>query len=358
MPSRARPTGDQPVRTMNPEADNQSVDQQSRFTPARRLMLALTAALYLAAAAAAFFLIDREVFAAALSMPGWLIVALPGLSLVNYAARVWRWIFMSGELQLGAPVGRNALYYLSGYALTSTPGKAGEAIRMWYLKKGHGIDLLRSLPLMAADRLLDMWAVFALAILSVAGFAEYRWHTAVLGGVILTGSAPFLAPRAALNLVRRIGTQVPFVAKIADGAAPAVAAMQALNRWRVYLIAFAPSLAGWLAECAGLYLLLRHFGADVSFLNAIFVFSFGMIVGAVSFLPGGLGGAEATMVLLLKAVGVDLSVAIAATAICRIVTFWFAVLIGVALTPFAMRAALGPGAPPGAITAAESRNRA
>jgi len=100
-----------------------------------------------------------------------------------------------------------------------------------------------------------------------------------------------------------------------------------------------PTVGGWLAEGAALFLLLRHFGADVTFLNAVFVFSFSIIVGAISMLPGGLGSTEATIVILLKALGVDLDTALAATAIIRITTFWFAVAIGVLLMPAAMNAA-------------------
>jgi glycosyltransferase 2 family protein len=70
-----------------------------------------------------------------------------------------------------------------------------------------------------------------------------------------------------------------------------------------------------------------------------------MIVGAISMLPGGLGSTEATMVLLLTALNVPLDSALAATAIVRVTTFWFAVAIGVACMPFALqwvqRASLG-----------------
>ena len=59
------------------------------------------------------------------------------------------------------------------------------------------------------------------------------------------------------------------------------------------------------------------------------IYAASMLVGAPSFLPGGLGGAEITMHILLVAMGVDPSDSIAATLICRIATLWFAVIIGV-----------------------------
>ncbi len=53
-----------------------------------------------------------------------------------------------------------------------------------------------------------------------------------------------------------------------------------------------------------------------------------MLAGAVSFLPGGLGGAEAAMLTLLIYGGLELPEAAAVTLVIRITTLWFAVLLG------------------------------
>jgi len=53
-----------------------------------------------------------------------------------------------------------------------------------------------------------------------------------------------------------------------------------------------------------------------------------MLAGAVSFMPGGLGGAEAAMTALLVTSNVDMPQAVAATVIIRLATLWFAVLLG------------------------------
>ena len=62
---------------------------------------------------------------------------------------------------------------------------------------------------------------------------------------------------------------------------------------------------------------------------AVSIYGIAVLVGALSFLPGGLGSTELVMGLLLVSLGVDKPVAVAATLICRIATLWFAVFIGV-----------------------------
>src|SRR4051794_3114172 len=58
------------------------------------------------------------------------IVLLLALSTVNYLLRAWRWQLFANGLGLAVPWPRNLLYFVSGFALTATPGKAGEALRL------------------------------------------------------------------------------------------------------------------------------------------------------------------------------------------------------------------------------------
>ena len=60
-----------------------------------------------------------------------------------------------------------------------------------------------------------------------------------------------------------------------------------------------------------------------------------MLSGTLSGLPGGLGGTEATAVALLLLQGVPAETAVLATAIIRVTTLWFAVLIGFIVFPIA-----------------------
>ena len=87
-------------------------------------------------------------------------------------------------------------------------------------------------------------------------------------------------------------------------------------------------ITAWIAEGVGLWYLLERLGQDVDLLAAISIYGVAVLVGAISFLPGGLGSTEAVMGLLLIASGVPEPIAIAATLICRIATLWFAVFIG------------------------------
>jgi hypothetical protein len=108
---------------------------------------------------------------------------------------------LSAYLRFGVPPLRNVLYYLAGYALTSTPGKAGEAVRLWFLKAGHGVPYARSMALMLADRALDMWAVAILVIACFADFSRHLWQVLVLVAIIVVVSLPIVFPRLLVPLL-------------------------------------------------------------------------------------------------------------------------------------------------------------
>lgn len=294
------------------------------------------AATYIGVVAFVLSQMDHRTLNLAASLPWWLILGLLGLSLINYALRAGRWAMLSRALDLRVPLGANLLYYFSGYSLTATPGKAGEAIRLWLLKSGHGIAYTRSMPLMLADRALDIWAVMLLTLVSFSGFHAYRWYGVALLVLVVAASLPIVRPRLLEPLLLAAAGKMKRRARLLVRLRRVLRAMGRLSSWRTYGATLLPSVIGWLAEAAALYLLLQHFGAEVTLANAVFVFSFSMIVGAISMLPGGLGSTEATMILLLTALGVDLKVALLSTAIVRATTFWFAVVIGILLTPPAL----------------------
>ncbi|PVV24483.1 MAG: hypothetical protein B6D78_01445, partial [gamma proteobacterium symbiont of Ctena orbiculata] len=88
------------------------------------------------------------------------------------------------------------------------------------------------------------------------------------------------------------------------------------------------ALIAWGAEGIAFYVILQSLDIDTTIKLAVGIYSVSILAGALSLIPGGLGGAEAVMILLLKLVGADTPTAVAATLICRLATLWFAVIIG------------------------------
>lgn len=277
--------------------------------------------------------------AAARQLPAWLLAAVFGVSLVNYLLRFYRWELLLGPASASIPRRRHLLIYLAGFSLTLTPAKAGEALRTVYLLP-HGVPAQHSLSCLAVERVLDVTAVALLAAL-VVGFWPPGWLIVApsLGGALL--SFAFLWWMAQ----RRVPVALPaWMPRRLGGLITSFA--QALGGFSAATLArtIPPSIAGWGLEAIGLALMVHFIAPDVSGLLVIGIFGAAVLGGALTFLPGGLGGTELLMVALLTAAGLGGAEAAALTAICRLATLWFGFALGLLALP--LLGARAPGVRP------------
>ena len=288
------------------------------------LSLALALLLYFTLIAG----IDAErTFAAMHKLAAHWWLTILALSLFNYALRFARW---HGYLYwLGDRVGgwRDAFIYIAGFALTTTPGKAGEGMRSVYLVR-HGVSYAHSLAAFFAERFIDLLAIALLSTLVLIAFSNYIWWVVVP----LAGLAALLIAirqrRLLVYMQRRTADPQGKLQNLLHGAVSAWDQAFALLGHKPLYVGLLIGLVAWAAEGVSLYVIAHGLDIELAFFTAIGIYAVSMLVGALSFIPGGLGSTEAVMVLLLKLSGVDATTALAITLIARVATLWFAVLLG------------------------------
>jgi uncharacterized membrane protein YbhN (UPF0104 family) len=251
---------------------------------------------------------------------------LLALSLANYALRSVRWRFFLARLGHRLPWGRSTANYVAGFALTTTPGKAGEAIRSMLLKREFAVAVTDSLAAFFAERFSDVLALALLSALALA-FLPYGNYVAaaVVAGVVLALWIAACDARTA-RIAHVIAKVLPH--RYAAPLGSLVGQAGRLTRGATLAAGLALSLAAWAAEGYALYLIAASMGAHAGVAAGIGVYSMALLGGALFFLPGGLGSTEAFMFVLLMQLGLDPVAAGAATVISRVTTLWFAVLLG------------------------------
>lgn len=268
-------------------------------------------------------LADWEAFGAALSaLPGLLWAQVVALSLLSYLLRFARWHHFIVALGHKVPILRNLEIYLAAFALTLTPGKAGETIRSVYLHP-YGASYPHSIGAFVSERLLDLVAVGALASLAVSMFPEQRlWMFAAIACIVIV---TLLLRSRLLSLIGRRAAG----SSVAGHAANLVATVRFLLSGRRVAVAAPLSLMAWMAQGVSLYLIVHALGYELAAGTVIAIYCLSILAGAASFIPGGLGATEAAIVLLLSAAGVGQADAITASLVSRSLTLWLAVGIGV-----------------------------
>jgi uncharacterized membrane protein YbhN (UPF0104 family) len=252
--------------------------------------------------------------------------------LVRFARWHWILLLLGYRLQLGF----NLRVYLAGLALTSSPGKLGEAVRS-VLLLNRGVRVSSSFAAFLTDRGSDILGVAALGALAAwgAGMREPILETIFVSLLLITVLVALALRRGAFD------SMLLSLAKFSGWAGRLAAPLPAwASLWTPVRVV---ALSGFAIAAYGLQALVFAFfvhelGGGVTPADCMKIFSVALLLGAATMVPGGLGATEAALVYQLHQAGMALPSALAAAIALRLSTLWFAILLGVgALLTFAGR---------------------
>lgn len=279
-----------------------------------------------------------------------ILIAL-GLSSINYALRFWKWELCLAWLKIRPgtsehpgielSTGHSALIYLAGLSMSVTPGKIGEVLRSTLLKATHRVEFARTAPIVLADRLTDLVALVLLSCLGLSLAPEtLPWlgvaATLIIAGIVILSSPARLHRLLDFFLARLSGRAHSVLEKaraMIDSSAQLLALPQLLALTTL-------SVLGWGLECLGYAIILEGFPEIVApFVPSAFLWASTTLIGALSFLPGGLGATEYSLGVLAQELipGVSAAVAMASTLLIRGATLWFGEVVGALCLAILMR---------------------
>lgn len=320
LPSGPSPEGRRPV------------SGQPQTTPRRLLRGLLTAIL---AAVLVFSLLalanDLDELKLSLrSLNPWSFAGALALASGNYGLRFFRWQRYLRILDLPRSPRISALIFLSGFAMSVTPGKVGELFKSVLLQRHYGTPIERSGPIVIAERLTDVFGLVLLIALGAFVFPEGGW-LAFLGLLLVAAALAACAIPALGHTVLAVLSKVPWLGQLAPKLRVAYDTLRDLMRPGPLVEATALSVVAWFLEVLALHVLLWGIGIDLSLLISTFVYASSTMAGALAMMPGGLLVTEAGMTGLLVSLGndaVSTADASAVTILVRLATLWWAVGIG------------------------------
>jgi len=250
------------------------------------------------------------------------------LSFLNYYARFIKWDYYLSIVRVEIKKVDSFSTFMSGLIMSVTPAKLGEVLKSVLVKEITGASISKTAPIILAERITDFLSLLLIAITG-AYFFDY-------GGQITTITAIFFIvlifvisnKRISLPIIN-FAEKISFIKKYIHNIHSAYESSYQLLKPKPLLSMTLLSLIAWGFECLGYYLILMNFQINFGLLWAFFSYSFSTILGAISMLPGGLGLTEGSLTFLLVQNQVSTDIAVATTFIIRVVTLWFAVLVGI-----------------------------
>ena len=96
---------------------------------------------------------------------GYLLAAL-GLACLNYLLRFFRWAYYLQLLRVDVPMLDSGLVFLAGLAMSITPGKVGEVLKSYLLRRRVGAPVHATAPAVLMERITDVIAIALLGLSS------------------------------------------------------------------------------------------------------------------------------------------------------------------------------------------------
>lgn len=250
------------------------------------------------------------------------------LSFLTFFFRFVKWQEYNKYLRLKIPFKNSFVIYFSTLVMSITPGKAGELIKCYMLKKDFNSPVSITSSILFAERLTEM---LSLIIMALAGALLFGVHIELMIGaaVLFIGLIYILTHENICVKLLKLLTGIKFLRKYEQGFINAYKSIVELIKPKILGKMILLSIISWVFECYAFYLILINFNPEATIALATFVFTFSIIAGSLSMIPGGIGVAEGSLTLLLTNFGFSYPAAVASTLILRICTLWFSVLLGI-----------------------------
>jgi len=256
----------------------------------------------------------------------WLPVII-GLTLFNYLSRFLKWQYYLSLLDVKIKIPDSISIFLSGLVMSITPGKMGEVLKSYLVKEVTGTSVSKTAPIVLLERLTDFISLIIIAIIG-AYFFKFGKEISVGTGILFLVIIFVLSnKKLAIPLINFL-EKFKFLAKHIVSFHNAYESSYKMLRLKPLILMLLLSAVGWFFECLGYHLILSNFGVELGLFWASFAYAFATIVGALTMLPGGLGATEGSLTFLVIQKGYSKEIAVASTFIIRVVTLWFAVLVG------------------------------
>jgi len=288
------------------------------------ISLAIAALLYLSFT---FYADYRHVIRAFMNFNWMWTLPLLLLSFMNYVTRFFKWDYYLRILKIKLSRIDSFAIFMSGLVMSVTPGKMGELLKAYLVKQVTKEPVSKTAPIILVERITDFISLVLLAVIGAYVFNYGRVIVAGTGIFFITLTIIISSKKislAVINKLSRIKSLNKHIVSIRTAYESSYILLRPLPLFYMILV----SLVSWFFECLGYYIILANFGISFNLLWATFVYTFSTIAGAITMLPGGLGVTDGSLTFFLLRKNVPKDLAVSSTFIIRVVTLWFAVLVG------------------------------
>jgi len=254
-------------------------------------------------------------------------IILPLVS-VGWLALYFRWTLLLKNSGYVLPHKKNFQIFLSGFSLSITPGKVGELIKCQLLKENFDTPRKITAPIILVERLYNAVGIIIISIFGVLYLDFSGIVIMITTCILITIFLTLRSKQIFLKIINKT-SKIKFLSKYSNSFSDSYDVINHSIKPKIFVTCSALSATYWILESIAVYFILQSFGIDLfEISDVILTYTTSIILGVASFIPGGIGVSESTLIGLLTINGLVFSSAVSLTIFIRIFTLWYSVLVG------------------------------
>jgi len=232
----------------------------------------------------------------------------------------------------------NLMLYASGLAMSITPASSGSMIKSYILNKKFGSEYTKTIPIVFLEKYHDVLAPLSLIsfLLIFINFFEAR-ITVIVVSILMFGLFLLFRNKTLLKKIIFKLSNFKLLKKFQENFLDFYDTIYTITNKKTMILGWMLGMASFLVDGVAIYLGFIALGVDFSFIESFVTVYTANILGMVSFIPGGFGVIEASLLGFLLKAGIALSLASSIVLITRLTGTWFSIILGFSFKLFILK---------------------
>ena len=246
----------------------------------------------------------------------------------SWVPLIIKWHFLLKNSEVDVPLTKSIAVFFSGVAFEITPGQIGALIKSQILKTSYNIPRTKTVPIVIVEKVYDLIGAILASVIGIIilGMEIYLIAIAIS---VLAFIFFFMYYKPASELFFNRITKLKFFSKHIENISGFYEIVQKSTNVRAATICILLALAYWFMVSAAAYYTLISFDVNIlDYLKVLAIYSTSTLLGAISFIPAGIGITEGSIAGLFTLNGIDVSTALILAVMIRIFTLWYSVSVG------------------------------
>jgi len=246
----------------------------------------------------------------------------------SWVPLIIKWHFLLKNCEIDIPLTKSILVFLSGTAFEITPGQIGALMKSQILKTIYNIPRTKTAPIVLVEKVYDLIGAILASIIGIIILGVYP-YLIVIAILVLAVIFFFMYYRPASELFFKRITKLKFFSKYIENISESYKTVQKSTNVKVATVCILLAVTYWFIISAAAYYILIGFDINtLDYLKVLAIYVTSILLGAISFIPAGIGITEGTLAGLLTLEGIGVSTALILSVMIRILTLWYSVGVG------------------------------